>query len=132
VIAFSVVEGSRRRETGPESRTPGLFRDKEGRERNTKMKRLAIPGLLLALIGIVLFAHQDLARVMQRRTELHASRVQRNDAALKAEQSFPLASLLAGFFFMSGIGLVAVTAHPVGVPAGSQRENPDTQVEETV
>jgi hypothetical protein len=96
------------------------------------MKSSAIPGLLLALIGIVLFAHQDLARVMQKRTELHASRVQRNEAALKAGQAFPLASLLAGFFFMSGIGLVAVTAHPVGVPTRPQNQNPDSQVEETV
>ena len=106
------MEGSRR-ETGPEPRTPGLFRDKEERERNLNMKRSAIPGLLLALIGIVLFAHQDIARVMQKRTELHATRVQRKEAALKAEQAFPLASLLAGFFFMSGVGLVAVSAHPV-------------------
>jgi hypothetical protein len=96
------------------------------------MKRSAIPGLLLALIGIVLFSYQDLARVMQKRSELHPPRVGRNEAALKAEQSFPLASLLAGFFFMSGIGLVAVTAHPVGVPAGSQSKNPGTQAEETV
>jgi hypothetical protein len=109
-----------------------LFRDKEGRERKIKMKRSAIPGLLLALIGIVLFAHQDIARVMHKRTELHASRVRRNEAALKAEQAFPLASLLAGFLFMSGIGLVAVSAHPMGVPARSQNENPDSQVEGTV
>jgi hypothetical protein len=77
------------------------------------MKRSAIPGLLLALLGIVLFARQDIARVMQKRTDLHATRIKRNETALKAEQAFPLASLLAGFFFMSGVGLVAVSAHPV-------------------
>jgi hypothetical protein len=90
------------------------------------MKRSAIPGLLLALLGIVLFARQDIARAMQKRTDLHATRVQRSDGALRAEQSFPLASLLAGFFFMSGVGLVAVSAHPV-VPA--RQENPDSQAE---
>jgi hypothetical protein len=90
------------------------------------MKRSAIPGLLLALIGIVLFAHQDIVRVMQKRTDLHATRVHRNEAALRAEQAFPLASLLAGIFFMSGVGLVAVSAHPVVLP---QQGNPDTQAE---
>jgi len=120
------VEGSRRGETGPEPRTPGLFRDKEERERNLNMKRSAIPGLLLALLGIVLFARQDIARVMQKRTDLHTTRVQRSDGGLRAEQAFPLASLLAGFFFMSGVGLVAVSAHPVVPP---QQENPDSQAE---
>jgi hypothetical protein len=61
------------------------------------MKRSAIPGLLLALLGVVLFARQDIARVMQKRTDLHATRIKRNETALKAEQAFPLASLLAGF-----------------------------------
>ena len=88
------------------------------------MKRSAIPGLLLAVIGIVLFAHQDIARVMQKRAELHATRIKRNETALKAEQAFPLASLLAGFFFMSGVGLVAVSAHPVVMPPQE-----DTQAE---
>ena len=90
------------------------------------MKGSAIPGLLLALLGIVLFAHQDIARFMQKRTELHATRVRRNEAALRAEQAFPLASLLAGFFFMSGVGLVAVSAHPVVLPS---QESPDSQAE---
>jgi hypothetical protein len=57
---------------------------------------------------------------------LHATRVQRSDGALRAEQAFPLASLLAGFFFMSGVGLVAVSAHPVALPA---QESPDSQAE---
>jgi hypothetical protein len=90
------------------------------------MKRSAIPGLLLALIGIVLFAHQDIARAMQKRAELHATRIRRSEAALKAEQAFPFASLLAGFFFMSGVGLVAVSAHPVVLPA---QESTDSQAE---
>jgi len=90
------------------------------------MKRSAIPGLLLAVIGIVIFAHQDIVRFMQNKTEMPATRVRRSEATLKAEQAFPLASLLAGFFFMSGVGLVAVSAHPVVPP---QQENPDSQAE---
>ena len=85
------------------------------------MKRSAIPGLLLALIGIVLFAHQDIARIAQKRTEIHRASAQKNQAALKAE-AFPLASLLAGVCFMSGVGLAAVSAHP---SAGSEREVSD-------
>jgi hypothetical protein len=102
-----------------------LFRDKEGRERNAHLKRSAIPGLLLAVIGIVLFAHQDIARAMQKRTPQHAATVRRIEAAQKAE-AFPLASLLAGFLFMSGVGLVAVSAHPAPL---SPKENPDAQAE---
>ena len=115
------MEGSRRRETGPEPRTPGLFRDQKKRERNANVKRSAIPGLLLALIGIVLFAHQNITRIVQKRTELHMASVRKNEAALKAE-AFPLASLLGGVFFMSGVGLVAVSAHPT---PGSERDVPD-------
>jgi hypothetical protein len=88
------------------------------------MNRSTISGLILAVIGIILFAHQDIARVMQKRTVVHAANVRRNDAAQKAEQAFPLASLLAGFLFMSGIGLVAVSAHPIVLP---RQENPDSQ-----
>jgi hypothetical protein len=102
-----------------------LLRDKEGRERNTHVKRSAIPGLLLALIGIALFARQDILRTMQKRTPLHAASVRRIQAAQKAE-AFPVASLLAGFLFMSGVGLVAVSAHPVSL---SPKENPDAQAE---
>jgi len=90
------------------------------------MKRSAIPGLLLVVIGIVIFAQQDIVRFMQNKTEMPATRVRRSEATLKAEQAFPLASLLAGFFFMSGVGLVAVSAHPVVVPA---QENPDSHAE---
>jgi len=89
------------------------------------MKRSAIPGLLLALIGIVLFARQDIARIMQKRTAPHSASVRKSEATLKAE-AFPLASLLAGFFFMSGVGLVAVSAHPITL---SQMKNPDGQEE---
>jgi amino acid transporter len=88
------------------------------------MNRSTISGLILAVIGIILFAYQDIARVMQKRTVVHAASVRRNDAAQKAEQAFPLASLLAGFLFMSGIGLVAVSAHPIVLP---RQENPDRQ-----
>jgi hypothetical protein len=87
-------------------------------------RRSAIPGLILAMMGIVLFAHQDIARVMHKRTVVHAANVRRNDTAQKAEQAFPVASLLAGFLFMSGVGLVAVSAHPTVPPP---RENPDGQ-----
>lgn len=86
------------------------------------MKRSLIPGLILAVIGIVLFARQDIARVMQKkRTPVHTSAARRIDPAQMAEQAFPLTSLLAGFLFMSGIGLVAVSAHPTVVP---QQEPP--------
>ena len=70
------------------------------------MKRSAIPGLLLALLGIVLFAHQDIARFMQKRTELHATRVRRNEAALRAEQAFPSRVIACRFFLheRSGAG----------------------------
>ena len=88
------------------------------------MNRSTISGLILAVIGIILFAHQDIARVMQKRTVVHTANVRRNDAAQKAEQAFPLASLLAGFLFMSGIGLVAVSAHPIVLP---RQEDPDSQ-----
>jgi hypothetical protein len=81
------------------------------------MKRSAIPGLLLALIGIVLFAHLGIARAMQKQTALQKS-ARRTETAQKTEQAFPLASLLAGFFFMSGVGLVAVSAHPVALSQG--------------
>jgi hypothetical protein len=89
------------------------------------MKRSAIPGLLLALIGIVLFARQDIARIMHKRTAPHSASVRKSEATLKAD-AFPLAPLLAGFFFMSGVGLVAVSAHPIAL---SQMENPDGQEE---
>jgi hypothetical protein len=95
------------------------------RERNKNMKRSAIPGLLLALIGIVLFARQDIARIMQKRTTPHSASVRKSEVTLRAE-AFPLASLLAGFFFMSGIGLVAVSAHPIAL---SQMQNPGAQEE---
>jgi len=90
------------------------------------MKRSAIPGLLLALIGIVLFARQDIARIMHKRTAPHSASVRKSEATLKKAEAFPLASLLAGFFFMSGVGLVAVSAHPIAL---SQMENPDGQEE---
>ena len=89
------------------------------------MKRSAIPGLLLALIGIVLFARQDIARIMHKRTAPHSASVRKSEGTLKAD-AFPLASLLAGFFFMSGVGLVAVSAHPIAL---SQMKNPDGQEE---
>lgn len=92
------------------------------------MKRSAIPGLLLALIGIVLFAHQDIARITQKRTAPHKTSIRKSEVALKAE-AFPVASLLAGFFFMSGVGLVAVSAHPIRL---SQVENPDAQGSDSV
>jgi len=89
------------------------------------MKRSAIPGLLLALVGIALFARQDIARIMHKRTAPHSASVRKSEATLKAD-AFPLASLLAGFFFMSGVGLVAVSAHPIAL---SQMENPNGQEE---
>ncbi|HEY2109232.1 MAG TPA: hypothetical protein VGH17_04980 [Candidatus Acidoferrales bacterium] len=93
------------------------------------MKRSAIFGLLLALLGMVLFAHLGIARAKQKETVLHKAAVRRMEAAQKTEQAFPLASLLAGFFFMSGVGLVAVSAHPV---APSQRENFDGQESDSI
>lgn len=93
------------------------------------MKRSAIFGLLLVLIGIALFAHQGIARVTQNRTALHAATVRRIETAKKAEQAFPVASLLAGFLFMSGVGLVAVSAHPIAL---SQMENPDGQENDSI
>jgi hypothetical protein len=89
------------------------------------MNRSTISGLILAVIGIILFAHQDIARIMKKRTVVHAAAVRRNEPAQTAEQAFPLASLLAGFLFMSGIGLVAVSAHPIVPPP--RQENPDSQ-----
>ena len=89
------------------------------------MKRSAIPGVLLALVGIALFARQDIARIMHKRTAPHSASVRKSEATLKAD-AFPLASLLAGFFFMSGVGLVAVSAHPIAL---SQMENPNGQEE---
>ena len=89
------------------------------------MKRSAIPGVILALVGIVLFARQDVTRLMQKnQTPVHTSAVRRLVPAQMAEQTFPLASLVAGFLFMSGIGLVAVSAHP---PVAPQQEPPDNQ-----
>ncbi|MFY9731212.1 MAG: hypothetical protein WB723_02035 [Candidatus Acidiferrales bacterium] len=82
------------------------------------MKRSAIPGLLLALIGIVLFAHLGIARAMQKQTALHKATLRQMETAQKTEQAFPVASLLAGFFFMSGVGLVEVSAHPVATSQG--------------
>ncbi len=93
------------------------------------MKRSAIPGLLLALIGIVLFAHLGIARAMQNQTALRKATVRRMETAQKTEQAFPVASLLAGFFFMSGVGLVAVSAHPIAL---SQMEDSDGQRSDSV
>lgn len=92
------------------------------------MKRSTIPGILLAVIGIALFAHLGIARAMQKQTALQKPTARRMEAAQKTEQAFPLASLLAGFFFMSGVGLVAVGAHPtalsqVGNPASDQGDS---------
>lgn len=64
------------------------------------MKRSAIPGILLALVGIVLFAHLGIARAMQKQTAAHKAAVRRMETAQKTEQAFPVASLLAGFFFI--------------------------------
>lgn len=93
------------------------------------MKRSAIPGILLALIGIVLFAHLGIARAMQNQTALRRATVRRMETAQKTEQAFPVASLLAGFFFMSGVGLVAVSAHPVAL---SQAEDSDGQGSDSI
>ena len=87
------------------------------------MKRSTIPGLILALIGIALFAHQDIARAMEKRSPLHAASIRRSEVTQKAE-AFPLASVLAGFLFMSGIGLAAVGVHPIAL---AQEEDLDAQ-----
>ncbi len=93
------------------------------------MKRSAMPGILLALIGIVLFAHLGIARAMQKQMALHKATLRRMETAQKTDQAFPVASLLAGFFFMSGVGLVAVSAHPAAL---SQREDSDGQGRDSV
>ena len=93
------------------------------------MKRSTIPGILLAVIGIALFAHLGIARAMQKQTALQKATVRRMEAAQKTEQAFPLASLLAGFFFMSGVGLVAVSAHPIAI---SRMQNPDSQETDSI
>lgn len=92
------------------------------------MKRSAIPGLLLALIGIILFARQDIARMAQKPARPHSASVRKSEATLRAEP-FPLAALLAGFFFMSGVGLVAVSAHPSAL---SQTDNPEGRGSDSV
>lgn len=88
------------------------------------MKRSTIPGLMLAIIGLVLFAHQDIAQATQKRAAAEQTAVRRAHAAAATEQGFPVASLLAGLFFISGIGLAAITAHPL---AQSLEEKPNTQ-----
>ena len=88
------------------------------------MKRSSIPGLILTLIGILLFAHLGIARATQPHTLVHGPSVAVNEAASRADQSFPLAAVLAGVFFMSGIALIAVSAHPI---ASARPKNPDAQ-----
>ena len=90
------------------------------------MKRSTIPGILLAVIGIALFAHLGIARAMQKQTALQKPTARRMEAAQKMEQAFPLASLLAGFFFMSGVGLVAVSAYPVALSQAEDRDAPES------
>jgi hypothetical protein len=85
------------------------------------MKRSSIPGIILTLIGVVLFAHLGIAHATQPHPLAHASSVAINEAASKADQ-FPLAAVLAGVLFMSGIALIAVSAHPVEL---AQPEDPD-------
>ncbi|MGA8143993.1 MAG: hypothetical protein WB987_08915 [Candidatus Acidiferrales bacterium] len=88
------------------------------------MNRATIPGIILAVIGIILFAHQGIAQATQKRILAEASTIHQSKAIQLPEQKFPIASLLAGFLFMSGIGLVAISAHPPALP---RHDDPDAQ-----
>lgn len=85
------------------------------------MKRSSIPGIILTLIGILLFAHLGIAQATQPHPLAHASSVAIKQAASRADQ-FPLAAVLAGVLFMSGIALIAVSTHPVEL---ARPEDPD-------
>jgi hypothetical protein len=88
------------------------------------MKRAALPGLILTLVGISLFAHLGIAQATQgHHTLVHGASVAINEAASRADR-FPLAAVLAGILFMSGVALIAVSAHPI---VQARPENPDAQ-----
>ena len=88
------------------------------------MKRRIIPGLLLAIIGVGLFTYQAYGLSVRRNLAAsHSSaRTTRTIGAhtTAPEEGFPAISLLAGFLFMSGVSVAAVSAN-LRVP----EENPE-------
>ena len=77
------------------------------------MKRASVSGLILAVVGLILFAHQGIAQATQKHEASEQTIARHARSAATIEEGFPVASLLAGFFFISGIGLVAIAAHPL-------------------
>ncbi len=79
------------------------------------MKRRIIPGLMLAFIGIALFTYQAYGLSMRKNllaaktSAAHSHTV--GTSATATEEGFPAISLLAGFLFMSGISVAAVSAN---------------------
>jgi hypothetical protein len=79
------------------------------------MKKRIIPGMLLAIVGVGLFTYQAYGLSVRRNlAAAHLSaRTTRTMGAhtTASEEEFPAISLLAGFLFMSGISVAAVSAN---------------------
>jgi hypothetical protein len=74
------------------------------------MKKRTAPGIILAIIGVGLFAYLGIGQTTQKNPMKAGSAIRSNHTIQVNEPSFPFSSLLAGFLFMSGISLVAISA----------------------
>jgi hypothetical protein len=80
-----------------------------------QMTKRIIPGVILAIMGVGLFTYQAYGLSVRKNMVAANSTVRntRNFAANGSanDEEFPAISLLAGFLFMSGIGVAAVSAN---------------------
>lgn len=98
---------------------------RKGRERVQMNKRIIL-GLILAIVGVGLFTYRAYG-LSVRKSLMAANSTARHTRNIAAsapenEEEFPALSLLAGFLFMSGIGVAAVSANQ---SLRAQQENPE-------
>lgn len=92
------------------------------------MKNGIVPGVILAIMGLMLFAYEGMAISLRngaantsartRQVQLQSAHIARTEGP--NDQTFPAGPVLAGILFMSGVGLAAISANPV---FQSQSEN---------
>jgi drug/metabolite transporter (DMT)-like permease len=88
----------------------------ESERKRFNMSKRTIPGLILAIIGMILFGYQGVGQRMRKSFVKADTTIRRAHANQSSEEGFPIAPLVAGCLFMSGIGLVAISAHPAVQP----------------